>query len=330
VCAVVKANGYGHGLVEAARVFVAGGASMLGVTRLEEAATLREGGVEAPVLIMAPGADPARAVELRCAFALDDESLIDQLPAGSRVHLKVDTGMGRFGVHLERARDAAYALSGRGMLEGVFTHLPDATDRAGREAVPQFSLLAHALRADGMTFTAHLANSAGLLALPEARFDMVRVGTLLYGQNPPGVTAPWTHASTFAWYARVSSVRTLRAHESLGYGREYIARRPTQIATVPIGWADGVGLSVEARSPEVRERAARISRALRADRRHLIGVAAADGVPYEERVWLQVLGRIGMQATTVADPHAILEPGSIVQVPARRLTVAASIPRVVV
>lgn len=329
VCAVVKANGYGHGLLEAARIFEEGGADRLGVTRLEEARALREAGVASDILIMAPGSDPIEATRLGCAFAWDQAPSIDQLPDGARVHLKVDTGMGRFGVRIEHAEKIAAELHAKGVLEGVMTHFADASSPEGSRACATFSLLVHALKAK-MDLIAHASGSAGLLLLPNSRFDMVRVGTLLYGQNPPGAVPPWQHHATFSWFARVASVRSLEAGDTVGYGSEYKASRSTAAVTVPIGWADGFGLDVTARTPVPRERAARMLRAVRGGRRFARAVADPDGELFRDPLPLKVVGRIGMQATTFTDPSGQLQPGSIVEIPARRLTISADIPRIVV
>lgn len=330
VCAVVKANAYGHDIVQASKIFVAGGAAMLGVTRLEEARTLRDAGLDAPILIMAPGADANIATAIGCSFALDDPALIERLPEGAKVHLKVNTGMGRFGVRVEDASSIARELAVKGALEGVMTHSPDASSDTAKGAAARFSLLVHGLRGEGLKFKAHAAGSSALLNLPEWRFDMVRVGTLLYGQDPPSTQAPWHHTETFAWFAKVGSVRALAAGDAVGYGSEYVARRPTAAVTLPIGWADGYGLDVSARSPSPRERAARIARSIRPDTRHVTAVANQDGIPMSEIRRIPVIGRIGMQATTFADPGASLELGAICQIPARRLTVSAAIPRLFV
>jgi len=335
VCAVVKANAYGHGLVEAARTFTDAGAAMLAVSRLEEARALRAAGNDARILVLIPGVDPRDAVAARIEITIDDPNVIDELPPGVPAHLKVDTGMSRFGLRVDAALAAAQALQARGALAGVMTHFANAAARTGRsngiDQLARFTELVAQLRAAGIDAPAHAANSAAMLALPESRFELVRIGTLLYGQDPVGITAPWTHADPFAWLARVASVRALDAGASVGYGSEWTASKPTCAATVPIGWADGFGVEVAARTPDLREsfaRTARVLKAARSDDRHLLAVAQPDGTPLEAPIRLPVLGRIAMHATTVADPGGVLQRGSIVRIPARRITVAGSIPRI--
>lgn len=336
VCAVVKANAYGHGLVDAARTFLDGGAAMLAVSRLEEAHTMRAAGIDARILVLIPGVDPRDAVAARVEITIDDPQVIDDLPPGVPAHLKVDTGMSRFGIRTDAAQAAALALQSRGALAGVMTHFANAAARTGHangpEQLERFATLVEGLRAVGIDAPAHAANSAALLALPDSRFELVRIGTLLYGQDPAGIAAPWPHAEPFAWHARVASVRALDPGSSVGYGSEWTASKPTCAATIPVGWADGFGIEVAARTPGLRESVARTARALKAarsDDRHVVAVAHPDGTRLEEPIRLPVLGRIAMHATTVADPGGVLQRGSIVRVPARRITVATSIPRFV-
>lgn len=334
VCAVVKANAYGHGLVDAARTFIDGGAAMLGVSRLEEARALRDAGIDARILVMVPGVDPRDALRWRLELALDDPVLVDSVSPGVKIHLKVDTGMSRFGLRPDVVLELARRLDDTGALAGVMTHFANAAARTGAvngiDQLARFTELVAQLRAAGITAPAHASNSAALLSLPDARFDLVRVGTLLYGQDPVGARAPWAHTEPFAWYARVASVRALDAGAHVGYGSEWRASRPTGAATIPVGWADGFGVEVTARTPTPREVLARTARALKAarhDDRHVIAVAQPDGTLLERPVRLPVLGRIAMHATTVADHDGILQRGSIVRIPARRIGVTPSIPR---
>lgn len=319
VCAVVKANGYGHGLVEAARTFLDAGAAMVAVSRLEEAANLRAAGIDGSILVLIPPRDLEEAIKLRVECMFDD---IDRpIPAGAKLHLKVDLGMGRFGVFHQRAVEVASRWHEAGVLTGIATHLPEAARTSARTQLEGFARIVSQLRDAGITVPAHAANSAALLAHPGSRFDMVRVGTLLYGQDPPGVRAPWTGQETFAWFARVTSVRTLPAGSSVGYGREWTAERETRVATLPIGWADGFTLEPVARTPGGRETLARIKRALaarREDPRHVM---------FDDIGRVPVIGRVSMQTTTViaADPRILV--GSIARIPARRLTVSPAIPR---
>ncbi|HEV2685101.1 MAG TPA: alanine racemase [Actinomycetota bacterium] len=326
VCAVVKANGYGHGSVIAARAF-ARDASMLGVARIEEARALRDAGIDARIFIMAPVPDVQEAVELDCDISVGSAEQIADLPSGARAHLIADTGMGRLGLQVSDVPDAARAIAARATLASVWTHFADAAEALGKEQLMRFEGLVHAMRTVGITAPVHASNSAGLLALPGARFDMVRVGTLLYGQNPPGVTPPWAPRDPFAWYARVIAVRTIPAGATVGYGAEWQAKKPTRVATLAVGYVDGFMLEPAARSESARESARMVARA----------VARATGVKESPRAVFfgerraHVVGRIGMQLVTVdVTGMPDVEDGSIARVPGRRLLVDPSIERITI
>ncbi|MBI4728239.1 MAG: alanine racemase [Acidobacteria bacterium] len=325
VCAVVKANAYGHGLVPVAETFARAGAAMLAVTRIEEARTLRDSGVDAPLLLLTPPPDPAAAVKLGCAFAVCAVEEIERLPRNARAHLKVDTGMGRFGVRPEEAVEAARRIAEHATLEAVWTHFAGAAGPDGPRQLARFVAVREAVRDASIKCLFHAANSAAMLALPGARLDLVRIGTLLYGQNPPGAHVPFPLRDTFGWLARAVSVRRLPAGAAVGYGGEWRAPRPTRVATLPVGYADGFGVEPLARTETLRG-------ALR-----LGGRAAAVALGRRESgraVFFgsrraPVVGRIAMQAVTVSleglDEVAV---GAVARIPARRLLVSASIERV--
>ena len=316
VCAVVKANGYGHGIVEAARTFAIAGASMLGVSRLDEARALRNGGIDAPIFVMLPGADPASAEELRCEITVGSARDVEGLRPGARAHLEIDTGMGRSGVPPSEAVTVAEAIGARATLAAVWMHFADAA-QTGRVQLDRFRAVVRALRHHGIECAVHASNSAALLSLADARFDMVRVGTLLYGEDPPGGRAPWQHRETFTWYARVAAVRTLRKGASLGYGGEWIAPSDTRVATLPVGWADGFTLEPRARTPSPRQ----VARAAR-------GALAKREVFFDERP-ARVIGRVAMQSVTVSlQGLDDIDAGVAARVPARRLSISPMIERV--
>jgi alanine racemase len=326
VCAVVKANGYGHGLVIAARAF-AREAAMLAVTRIEEARALRDAGVDERIFILAPVSDPQEAGKLDCEISIGSPDQVASVPSGARAHLIVDTGMGRLGVRPEEVAEAARTIAARATLASVWTHFADAAGPSGRSQLQRFNEVASALRTVGITVPVHASNSAGTLALPGARFDMVRVGTLLYGQNPPGVHAPWTSRDPFAWYARVVAVRTIPSGSSIGYGSEWRAKRPTRVATLPVGYNDGFLLEPAARTESVRESArAAVRIAARAT-----GVRQSPRAVYFGDRRAPVVGRIGMQLVTVnVDGIPDVREGSVARVPGRRLLVDPAIERVAI
>jgi alanine racemase len=234
--------------------------------------------------------------------------------------------MGRLGVHPDEAADVARRVAEWATLDAVWTHFADAAGRSGRRQLERFLAVRDRVRAAGLSPLFHAANSAATIALAGARLDMVRVGTLLYGQLPPGVPrAPFPLRDAFAWYARVAAVRDLPAGTAIGYGGEWRARRRTRVATLPVGYADGLGLEPVARSASVAEAAragGRVAAAMVRPERSLRAVYFG-----EKRA--PVLGRIAMQEITVSlEGIDAVEVGSIARIPCRRLLVNPQILRV--
>jgi len=336
VCAVVKANAYGCGLVESAAVFHRAGARMLGVTRIEEARTLRDAGVAADVLILAPPPRDAlaQAIALNCAIPIADGAAVEPYAEAARVvgrpariHLKVDTGMGRLGVRPEHAPAVASRIvaSSDLVLEGVWTHLADAAGPSGRTQLNRFLGVRAALGRYAPRAILHAANSAATLALADARLDMVRVGTLLYGQDPVGAQAPFPLADPFAWHASVVAVRQLPPGATVGYGSEWRAKNTSRVATLAIGYADGFGVEPAARSESIGEAARQGSR---------LAAVAIGRRPSGRYVLFgdrraPVVGRVAMQEVSVlVDELPDVAVGSVARIPARRVLVGAHIERV--
>ena len=227
--AVVKADGYGHGAVDVSRAALDAGASALCVATLAEALALRAVLAEPRILVMGPvGEDEfGQAREARLELAVAD----GRIPDGVPVHLKLDTGMGRWGLS-----ELPALPPGAGVV-GVMSHLASAESdnsftRAQierfREATAELAL------------TRHLANSAGTLGYPEARFDAVRCGIALYGISPAGGDpAADGLEPALRWESYVALVKQLEPGESTGYGRRFVAESPTWIGIVPVGYADG-------------------------------------------------------------------------------------------
>lgn len=335
VCAVVKANAYGHGLTQAAAVLEQAGARWLAVTRVEEAVALRRAGAQAHILILTPPPSAAlttAAIAGDCAITLSDESDLARFAEAARIagrpariHIKVDTGMGRLGVHAGQAAAVAQAVVANPdtSLDGVFTHFADAAGPTGAKQLEAFNAVRAALGKHAARAIVHASNSAGLLALPSARFDLVRIGTLLYGQNPPGATAPFPLEETFVWHARVVAVRTVPAGASVGYGGQWTAKRASRIATLAIGWGDGFTAEPHARPATLANAASGAARSLAA----AAGVKTSPRVVYFGSNKASVVGRAGMQAVSVLvnDDVAV---GDVARIPARRLLVGSHIERI--
>jgi alanine racemase len=258
LCAVVKADGYGHGAVAVSKAAMAAGADCLAVALVEEGVQLRDGGVDAPVLVLSEPV-PAAAetvVAHRLTPIVYTAAGIDAIAKAVRasgvhdpigVHLKVDTGMHRVGCTPEAAVDLAAQVADRGELRlaGVCTHFAVADEPANVYTGAQqqlFEQVLAAIRDRGLpTGVVHACNTAGAIAMPQARYDMVRAGIGIYGLAPAAALAGAVDLTpVMAVKARVSHVQSLPAGARISYGLRYETTQPTRIATVPIGYADGV------------------------------------------------------------------------------------------
>lgn len=254
--AVVKADGYGHGAVPVALAALEAGASWLGVAVAEEGVTLREAGITAPILIFGyvppEQADLVVAHDLRAAvFHRDIARALSEAArrAGRKatVHLKIDTGMGRVGVKPEAAVDFARLLRHDPHLdfEGVFTHLATAdepdNDFAARQ-LQAFDGALQALREAGLEPPVrHACNSAGLMLHPAGHYDLVRGGIAIYGLEPdPAVSWPADLKPALTWRTRVGFIKTVEPGTPVSYGCTYRAQGRERIASLPIGYADGL------------------------------------------------------------------------------------------
>ena len=254
--AVVKADGYGHGAETVARAALQGGATSLGVATLQEGLELRRAGLDAPVLLLSNLNEPD---DLRTCLhwrlmptlsSLRDAQLCNALAADSGrcfdVQLKIDTGMARLGCSLSEGHQTAAELESLEhlKLEGIYSHLACAdepNDALTSLQQERFVSMLSALPQAGAGITRHLANSAGTLLNRELHHDLVRVGLALYGH------APASHLSNviplqpaLAVRARVSLIRDVPAGTGVSYGHRFITQRPTRLAVVGIGYADGV------------------------------------------------------------------------------------------
>jgi alanine racemase len=235
LCAVVKADAYGHGPIAAAAL--AGGATSLAVAAAGEAAELRRQGIDAPILVMGAltDAELRLAVEARADVVAWTEEVAEAAP---RVHVKLDTGMGRLGT---KDRELALRLAARPNAVGLMTHFATADDLQDDLFAAQLDAFREFVEAVGRPeLTAHAANSAAALRDPASHFDMVRCGVAIYGMDPFGAD-PGAHGLEPALSLRswVGAVRRFEADDSAGYGRRWTAAEPTWVATVPIGYGDG-------------------------------------------------------------------------------------------
>jgi len=225
--AVVKADGYGHGAVDVGRAALEAGASVLCVAAVDEGLALRRALPEARILVMGPTDQFAEAREARLELTVVRGG---EIPADIPVHLKLDSGMGRWGL-AELPDPPANVV-------GLMTHLATA-DGDGAFAAQQIERF-RAATEPYAHLTRHAANSAAALRIPDARFDAARCGIALYGISPFD-TDPAEDGlrPALSWRSHLAQVKLLQPGESTGYGRRFVADKPTWVGIVPLGYADG-------------------------------------------------------------------------------------------
>jgi alanine racemase len=237
LCAVVKADAYGHGVGQVARAARRGGASWLAVATADEARELRDEGADGPILVM--GALTADELRTAGEAEADIVAWTDEVAqTARRVHIKLDTGMGRLGT---KDRETALRLAGRPNVVGLMTHFATADERGDELFGAQLQAFRGFVEDVGRDdIVAHAANSAAALRDPESHFDMVRCGIAVYGMDP-FQEDPDEHGLEPALTLRswVAAVRRFEPGDSAGYGRRWSAPEPTWVATVPLGYGDG-------------------------------------------------------------------------------------------
>lgn len=333
VMAVVKGNGFGHGYVEPARAFSEAGADYLAVTRLEEALIIREAQIKTPILLFAPiqpqNAEIAVAADLDLTvtsvpLAAAISEAAHRLGKPARIWLKVDTGMGRLGLlpgdaqaFFEGVRDLPSIEIG-----GIYTHFASAIDAdlsPTRGQLAVFLKLLASLKAAGIEHGAtSAANSAAILRLPESHLDLVRPGTLLYGQySSQHVPHTLDLKPTWTLKARVCEVRELPKGTKIGYGSEYTTTRATRTAVVPTGFSEGFTMVPE--GPIYRQSLLKLA-IKRMKRSVTVGINGRK---------FPVLGRVAMQMTVIdVTDMPDIQVGDEVTVPALRIPTSPLIPRV--
>ncbi len=252
IIAVIKANAYGHGEVPVAQTVLYNGATRLAVHRTIDGVRLREAGIEAPILIL--GYTPLSGIPLVLDYDLTptaiDRLFVRRLSEAAdtpvSIHVKVDTGMSRYGLFPEKVVDFLDAVAALPNIdvEGLFSHFATADEADRIPMLQQWRTFQHVLadvKASGFEIPLrHVCNSAGVLALPEAHLDAVRPGILLYGQHPSAeCRATFDLRPALTLKSIVVRVRTLPTGSAVGYGRTYITDRPMRAALVPIGYGDG-------------------------------------------------------------------------------------------
>lgn len=250
VLAVVKANAYGHGAVPVSQTLLAAGAQQLGVATVEEGLALRTAGITAPILVMGGVYDIPAMQHANLTPVLPSQDavetaarLADPHALPLPVHLKVDTGMNRLGI--DPAEALVLLRSGwppNLHLAGVMSHLASADEPDGRateQQLARFRTFLEALQAAGLHVpTAHIANSAAILRFPSSRFDLVRPGLMLYGYSTGSPAAADLHPA-LTWKTRIVQIKRVEKGQPVSYGGTFVAPRPSTLAVLPVGYADG-------------------------------------------------------------------------------------------
>ncbi len=253
--AVVKADGYGHGAVQVSRAALRSGADWLGVAIPEEGQQLREAGIDVPILVVGliQPEEAYKAVKFRLAQAVASVELLEALDyeAGKastsvNVHVKVDTGMGRIGIKPEDAISFVRKVKTfkNLNLEGVFSHLSSADEKDKSFSVHQIQLFEGVIRelhSAGIEVPKkHIANSAAVLDLPQSYYDMVRPGIMIYGLYPSkDVSRSIELKAAMTFKTKVVAIKKVPPGTPISYGRTFVTRKTTKVATLPVGYADG-------------------------------------------------------------------------------------------
>jgi alanine racemase len=261
VLCVIKAAAYGHGALEAARKLVSAGVSHFSVATIGEGRELREKGISKPIVVLSgvmPWEDVSSAVDCNLTPVVVNFEMLDRVAAFAattpvKVHIKIDTGMGRMGFgarDMERLAERL-ARSPRVVVEGIMSHFAssDKRDEFGFGQVEAFRTAVEFLKTRGIgPEFIHMANSAAILCYPEAHFNMVRPGIMLYGSYPDAsLRTKLALKPVMRWVSKVAFTRVFGAGSSLSYGRTFVTTEETKVAYVPIGYADGYPRSLSNR-----------------------------------------------------------------------------------
>jgi alanine racemase len=255
--AVVKADGYGHGMIPVAKKLEAAGADYLGVADIDEAMTLREAGIDLPILAWLHAADEkfVRAVDAGVELGIANVDHLqriakaaEQLGRVARVHLKVDTGLGRNGATVAEwpiVLKKAHELVAEGFIQvvAVFSHLSCTSEADDLKQIARFEAACEEAKTAGIDFELrHLVASDGLLRYPQAHYEMVRIGVALYGLSPfvENTAADFNLVPAMTAITRITQTKRVAAGEGVGYGYLHRTTAETTLALVPVGYAEGL------------------------------------------------------------------------------------------
>lgn len=341
ILGVVKADAYGHGAIAISRVLEEQGVEMLGVTTPEEGRALRQAGITAPILVF--GAflpeEATSFVDFDLTATVASYEAIQWLREAAeksnriiKVHLKVETGMGRFGFWPQEVVAAAQKIKQTPglFLEGVYSHLATAMWRNKKYCYRQFGIFQETCeeleRAGINGLLKHMANSAAVLELPEMQLDMVRVGTLLYGQAPaPYMEKNLKLKDSWDLKAKVIYIRKLPTGQTAGYGRTFKASKPVLIAILPVGFVDGIQVEPLLKPANLLDVVKGMAKLVL----RYFGCQKLSPLVQFPGGTGRIIGKVGMQLTMV-DVSAVqgIKVGMVACIPARRTAIRADIPKV--
>jgi len=336
--AVVKANAYGLGAVPVTRELIKLGVDFFGVTFLREAMQLRDSGVSEDILIFSPllYEDYIAAIDNNLIVTVSSagdlllvEEAAGQLGVKARVHIKIDTGLGRFGLEAAEAEPVvkqAYT-SEQIDLEGIFTHFAEATDDALTiQQFNSFVSLLESLQQQGIRIPLrHCCGSSAFLRHPHMHLDVVRLGTILYGQFPAGKARSDFHLrECYHFKARVAGIRHFRKGSYLGYYRTYRLPRDSRVAVIPVGLVDGFGVEAMPKPSGLTDLLKMwvklIASFLNLNRTNLTATVK------QHQVYIR--GKVFMQFCLAEIPAGLeAETGDIIELPVKRTLASLAIPR---
>jgi alanine racemase len=340
--AVVKADSYGHGAIETSRILYQNGVDFFGVSFLEEALTLRRAGIRASIMLFSPLTNEQQVTAALNNYitvsitSLYDCALLDKisrrLNIKTTVHLKVDTGLGRFGLNQDEITEVCQTLKDNPCIyiEGIYTHMAEAAANNPIYTQKQFSRflgIIDELKKAGYTIpVCHCANSAIFLKYPEMHLNAVRIGTLISGELPAGkFINPIDLKNPYKYKSRIISLRTLDKGSYLGYNRSARLKQQAQIAVIPVGYNHGLAL-------QVANRPAGWVDFLKILTKNILGFfrlprfiprVKIDGCEYP------IVGKVFMQTALVEIPIEVrVKIGDEVEVPVRKTLAARNISRI--
>ncbi len=332
--AVVKANGYGLGAAPIA-LALEDIAQMLGVTNVYEAIELRQSGVSLPILVFLPPCENTAALygEFKLSATIDSPQgallLNSRIKTPVSCHLKINTGMNRLGASAAEVSETARAVASAEnlKLKGVYSHFYNSPAPRGLEAQKQLEVFKSSLKSLEETglrpSLAHMANSAAIIRLPQSHFEMVRCGTLLYGQSPVSLPPGLQLEDPFKARCRIAAVRSINKGEKVGYGGDFISPCPKKLAVLPIGYSDGFGISPPCRPGLINA----LKSCLHQTARALAKKPQSYG--YLKGLRLPLAGRIAMQTSILDISRApFLKTGDTIGISLRRVNASPLLKRI--